>query len=541
MSRHLMKKAFSSFLLLVMMAAAVLYPTSTGHAATIYVTDNGSRIEVNTGAGLIYTVNKTNGDIISAKMNGTELNGSSKASHIGSGLGSANVTWNTSPSGSTVLITVSTSTLTHYYASRGGENIIYMATYVTAEPSVGELRYIFRGNGSVLTGVPANSNNRNNTGAIESQDVFGYANGQSTSKYYGNDQAKDLTIRGVTGSGVGVFMAYGDREKSSGGPFFRDIQFQSGGDTEVYNYMNSGHAQTENWRMGLHGPYALIFTTGATPSVPDFSWMSGLNLIGWVSSRGNVVLNGLSGMDTGYAYTVGFANSNAQYWVNASSSGAAAKYSMIPGTYTMTVYKGELAVYTESVNITGGSTTTLNTRTINNDPSKASSIWRIGNWDGTPSEFLNGQTIPIRHPSDSRNPSWGPISYATGSATNKFPAIQFRGQNSPTTVTFSLNSSQAASSHVLNIGITAAYNNGRPSVTINGQTLTNPAASSQPNSRSFTIGTYRGNNTTFSWNIPASYFVNGSNTVTITPISGSSDLGNWLSAGWVYDCVELLN
>ncbi|MEC0109521.1 rhamnogalacturonan lyase B N-terminal domain-containing protein [Paenibacillus taichungensis] len=541
MSRRLMKKAFSSFLLLVMMAAAVLYPTSTGHAATIYVTDNGSRIEVNTGAGLVYTVNKTNGDIISAKMNGTELNGSSKASHIGSGLGSANVTWNTSPSGSTVLITVSTSTLTHYYASRGGENIIYMATYVTAEPSVGELRYIFRGNGSVLTGVPANSNNRNNTGAIESQDVFGYANGQSTSKYYGNDQAKDLTIRGVTGSGVGVFMAYGDREKSSGGPFFRDIQFQSGGDTEVYNYMNSGHAQTENWRMGLHGPYALIFTTGATPSVPDFSWMSGLNLTGWVSSRGNVVLNGLSGMDTGYAYTVGFANSNAQYWVNASSSGAAAKYSMIPGTYTMTVYKGELAVYTESVNITGGSTTTLNTRTINNDPSKASSIWRIGNWDGTPSEFLNGQTIPIRHPSDSRNPSWGPVSYATGSATNKFPAIQFRGQNSPTTVTFSLNSAQAASSHVLNIGITAAYNNGRPSVTINGHTLTNAAASSQPNSRSFTIGTYRGNNTTFSWNIPASYFVNGSNTVTITPISGSSDLGNWLSAGWVYDCVELLN
>ncbi|SDL01609.1 rhamnogalacturonan endolyase [Paenibacillus sp. OK060] len=541
MSRRLMKKAFSSFLLLVMMAAAVLYPTSTGHAATINVTDNGSRIEVNTGAGLVYTVNKTNGDIISAKMNGTELNGSSKGSHISSGLGSANVTWNTSPSGSTLLITVSTSTLTHYYASRGGENIIYMATYVTAEPSVGELRYIFRGNGSVLTGVPANSNNRNNTGAIESEDVFGYANGQSTSKYYGNDQAKDLTIRGVTGNGVGVFMAYGDREKSSGGPFFRDIQFQSGGDTEVYNYMNSGHAQTENWRMGLHGPYALIFTTGATPSVPDFNWMSSLNLTGWVSSRGNVVLNGLSGMDTGYAYTVGFANSNAQYWVNASSSGAAAKYSMIPGTYTMTVYKGELAVYTESVNVTGGSTTTLNTRMINNDPSKASSIWRIGNWDGTPSEFLNGQTIPIRHPSDSRNPSWGPVSYATGSATNKFPAIQFRGQNSPTTVTFSLNSSQAASSHVLNIGITAAYNNGRPSVTINGQTLTNPAASSQPNSRSFTIGTYRGNNTTFSWNIPASYFVNGSNTVTITPISGSSDLGNWLSAGWVYDCVELLN
>ncbi|MEO2256123.1 rhamnogalacturonan lyase B N-terminal domain-containing protein [Paenibacillus amylolyticus] len=541
MTKSILRKALGLFLIVVMIATAAVYPASTGHAATINVSDNGSRIEVNTGSGLVYVVNKTNGDIISAKMNGTELN-SNRGSHIGSGLGSsANVTWNTSPSGSTVLITVSTSTLTHYYASRGGENIIYMATHITAQPSIGELRYIFRGNGSVLTGVPGNSNNRGNTGAIESQDVFGFANGQSASKYYGNDQAKDLSVRGVTGNGVGVFMAYGNREKSSGGPFFRDIQFQSGTETEVYNYMNSGHAQTENWRLGLHGPYALVFTTGGTPSVPDFSWMSGLNLQGWVSSRGNVVLNGLSGMDTGYAYTIGFANSNAQYWVGTSSSGAAAKYSMIPGTYTMTAYKGELAVYTETVNVTAGQTTTLNTRTINNDPSKASNIWRIGNWDGTPRELLNGQTIPIRHPSDSRNPSWGPVTYATGSATNRFPAIQFRGQNSPTTITFNLNASQAASSHMLNIGITAAYNNGRPSVTVNGHALTNPAASSQPNSRSFTIGTYRGNNTTFSWNVPASYFVNGSNTITITPISGSSDLGNWLSAGWVYDCVELLN
>ncbi|MFX3648820.1 MAG: rhamnogalacturonan lyase B N-terminal domain-containing protein [Paenibacillus sp.] len=541
MTQRTVRKALGIFLIVVMIATVAVFPASTGHAATIYVTDNGSRIEVNTGSGLVYVVNKTNGDIISAKMNGTELN-SNRGSHIGSGLGSsANVTWNTSPSGSTVLITVSTSTLTHYYASRGGENIIYMATHITAQPSIGELRYIFRGNGSVLTGVPANSNNRGNTGAIESQDVFGFANGQSASKYYGNDQAKDLSVRGVTGNGVGVFMAYGNREKSSGGPFFRDIQFQSGTETEVYNYMNSGHAQTENWRLGLHGPYALIFTTGSTPSVPDFSWMSGLNLQGWVSSRGNVVLNGLSGMDTGYAYTIGFANSNAQYWVGTSSSGAAAKYSMIPGTYTMTAYKGELAVYTETVNVTAGQTTTLNTRTINNDPSQAASIWRIGNWDGTPREFLNGQTIPIRHPSDSRNPSWGPVTYATGSATNRFPAIQFRGENSPTTITFNLNASQAASAHKLNIGITAAYNNGRPSVTVNGHALSNPAASSQPNSRSFTIGTYRGNNTTFSWNVPASYFVNGSNTITITPISGSSDLGNWLSAGWVYDCVELLN
>jgi rhamnogalacturonan endolyase len=78
-------------------------------------------------------------------------------------------------------------------------------------------------------------------------------------------------------------------------------------------------------------------------------------------------------------------------------------------------------------------------------------------------------------------------------------------------------------------------------VVVNGHATTNPGASSQPSSRSITIGTYRGNNTTFSWSIPAADFVTGANTITVTPISGSSDLSAWLSAGWAYDTVELDN
>src|SRR5262249_23150127 len=89
------------------------------------------------------------------------------------------------------------------------------------------------------------------------------------------------------------------------------------------------------------------------------------------------------------------------------------------------------------------------------------------------------------------------------------------------------------------IGITCAYNGGRPSVAINGQPTTDPSASSQPSSRSFTIGTYRGNNILFTYTLPAGALVSGTNTLTITPISGSTDLGTWLSAGWVYDAVEL--
>lgn len=508
-------------------------------ANSINVIENGNTISVNTGSGLIYTIDKENGDMISCKLNGTELNGKTKHSQVEMGLGKSKVTYNKSESGSTVTIAAETSTLTHYYISREGENIIYMATYITAEPSIGEMRYIFRGNGNILTNVTPNSNNSDSIGLVEHKEVYGHQDGATTSKYYDNDQAKDLTIRGDIGKGVGVFMAYGNRETSSGGPFFRDIQFQSGGDSEIYNYMNSGHEQTEPFRMGLHGPYALVFTNGSKPNIPDFSWMSNLGLKGWVSERGSVVLNGLSGMDPKYTYTIGFANSTAQYWATASVSGHAESKNMIPGTYTMTVYKGELGVYTQSVNVTAEKTTTIDTCNISADPSKTPVIWRIGDWDGTPLEFLNGNNLSKMHPSDARNSSFKINTFVAGSPANEFPALQLRKVNSPTTITFNLSKEQAESKHTLKIGITAAYNGGRPSVEVNGKELSKPDATTQPKSRSITIGTYRGNNNTFTWDIPASNFVVGKNTLTIASFSGTEDLTHWLSAGWEYDCVEL--
>ena len=43
-----------------------------------------------------------------------------------------------------------------------------------------------------------------------------------------------------------------------------------------------------------------------------------------------------------------------------------------PGTYMMTVYKGELGAFTEQVSVASGGTTTLNTRAITADPSAQS-------------------------------------------------------------------------------------------------------------------------------------------------------------------------
>lgn len=511
--------------------------TSPHALAAFGVTDANGVLTVDSGAGLVLKVSKTNGDITSMKLNGgTELLGQTKGSHISSGLAAVP---SYTVSGSTALITIPTSTLTHYLAVRSGENIVYMATYITAEPSVGELRWITRLNKSVFTGVPTESNHTGNTGAIESTDVVGMSDGTTRSKYYGNQRAKELGVRGVTGSGVGVFMAYGNRETGSGGPFFKDIQFKTDTDVEVTHYMNSGHNQTEAFRMGLHGPYAMIVTTGGTPAAPSMSWMSSLGLQGWVASgtRGSVTLSGLSGMDGNFTYTIGLANSTAQYWGTASSSGAVTISGVKPGTYTMTVYKGELGVLQELVSVNNGGTTSLGSRAITADPSTQPVLWRIGTWDGTPLELLNGQTFATRHPSDARNASWGPVAYAVGSASNKFPAALWKAVNSGTTVTFNLTSAQLAA-RTLRIGITAAYASGRPQVTLNGWSSATPAASTQPSSRSLTIGTYRGNNTTFSYAIPASAFVAGSNTLTINVASGSSGT-TFLSPGFGVDCIDL--
>ncbi len=516
--------------------------------------DNGTTYGVDTGAGLVFQVRKTDGTITSIVFNGTEYNGpSGKGSHIASGLGSPTTVTPESDGSTYVKMTLQTDAtngvvtgLTQYLIVRNGENRIYMATYTTAEPSVGELRWITRLNSALIPNGPAPSNNAGTTGAIESSDVFGHADGTSTSKYYGDnvthgkDRAMDLTYCGATGPGIGCWMIFGTRESSSGGPFFRDIQNQNGDDQEIYNYMNSGHNQTEPTRVDnvLHGPYVLDFTTGAPPTLPvDVSWMGNLGLTGWVPVSGRGAVSGTAtGVPAGFQGVVGFANATAQYWATLDGAGAYISANMKPGTYTVSLYKGELAVATDTVTVAAGATTPLNLVSTETTPA---AIFRIGEWDGTPAGFLNAEKIVQMHPQDVRMSPWTNTTFTPGvDNPATFPAIQFRAANSPTTIKFNLAPNQLVDLTV-KIGITCAYNSGRPQITVNSFTSAAPAASSQPSSRSFTIGTYRGNNALFTYTIPASALVAGTNTMTINPISGSTDLGTWLSAGWVYDAVEL--
>jgi Polysaccharide lyase family 4, domain III/Rhamnogalacturonan lyase B, N-terminal/Polysaccharide lyase family 4, domain II len=352
----------------------------------------------------------------------------------------------------------------------------------------------------------------------------------------------DLTYCGATGAGIGVWMVFDNpRESASGGPFFRDIQNQCGTDQEIYNYMNSGHNQTEAWRTNvLHGPYALVFTSGSPPALPlDYSWIEtgGLNLTGWVSKTNRGAVAGVvSGIPAGFQAVVGFANTNAQYWAVVSSTGAYSTPPMKPGAYTVILYKGELEVATNSVTVTAGQTNTLNLASSEIAPNY---IFKIGDWDGTPNGFLNADKIITMHPSDVRMNPWGPTTYTIGDPVSNFPMACWQTNNNPVTIHFNL-TSLPTNNLTLRAGITCAYAGGRPKPTVNSYTpSSNPSPSSQPNSRSLTVGTYRGNNWLYTFSIPASAFVLGQNTLILNTISGSGSIGNFLNPACAFDAVEL--
>jgi rhamnogalacturonan endolyase len=541
-SRFSLGQLAARFLLCLLMVGFCAWPPPAFGAFGL--TTTASLYTVDTGAGLVFSVRRTDppaslqsaGDIASLVWNGTEYQDQTRGSHIGSGLGTATVS-GTTIGPDLIKITVTGSGIEHHYLVRRDQPIIYMVTHATPDWTFGELRWITRLNGANLPNRPPASNTDGTTTTIESGDVFGLPNGETRSKYYGNSRAMELPLRGVTGDGVGIFMAFGDRETSSGGPFFRDIQHQS---VETYNYMNSGHNQTEAFRYGLHAPYALVFTAGPTPPAPpDFTWMesAGLNLLGWVPATSRGAVSGTAtGVPAGFQAVVGFANATAQYWTVV-TNGIYHSPRMKPGTYNVTLYKQELAVATSSINVSAGVTNTLNLVSTEANPPF---IFRFGDWDGTPSGFLNAANLTHMHPSDVRHASWATTDFTV--ETNpapQFPAIQARQINGNLILRFNLTPAQASVGHTVRIGITCAYIGGRPKIDVNGWQPGNPAISSQPSSRSFTIGTYRGNNWLYTFNVPASAFVAGQNVLSIFPISGSSDLGGWLSAGYVFDCIQL--
>lgn len=547
-------------------ALALLFSLTFSHAsfAAFGLTSSTDFYTVDTGAGLVFSVRRTDngvstqsaGDISSLKYNGVELQNQSRGSQLNSGFdylytGVSAVSVSASVVNTNYIkVTVKAGNLTHYYMARSGYPHIYMGTYFTEEPStLGLARYILRLKSSLLPNSPMPSDISATVSTVESGDIFALSNGQTRSKHYSNMRLKDWTYIGASGNNVGIWLVRDNHEGDSGGPFYRSLLNQkTTTDQEITYIINYGEAQTEAFRTGILNSYTLVATSGGTPSTSiDKAWFANMGLAGYVapSGRGRVTGVGISGRDTNYTYTVGFANAKAQYWVDAAAAnGYFNSTDMLPGTYTMTTYKNELAVDTRSVTVTAGHATVLNSYAIANDPGATSVVWRIGKWDGSPQEFLNGNSLTTMHPSDTRISTWNPSNFIVGtSGTTGFPAYIWTDVNNARVIYFKLTAAQLAAAHTLRIGITAAYANGRPKVSVNSWTSANPSASTQPSTRTLTVGTYRGNNTTYSFAIPASAWQtspNTWNTLVINTISGSGGDG-FLSAGISVDAIDLVN
>ncbi|MFD7875985.1 rhamnogalacturonan lyase B N-terminal domain-containing protein [Streptomyces sp. NPDC059766] len=542
-----------TFVLGTAAAAGSAALAGTASAAGFGWSDNGSEYVVDTGAGLVFKVSRTNGDLTSLVYRGTEYQGyGGKNSHVESGLGTSTV--GIAQSGTTILISVTYGTLKHYYAARSGENNIYVWTH-KADTSVSATRYIVRVRAGLFLDDEPDSYTYAPT-VIESADVFAKSDGQTRAKHYSKLRVMDYDYIGWTTGGVGLWIVRSNHEKASGGPFYRSLlRHQSADGGGLYEILYYGENQTESERFGLQGPYVIAFTDGGAPSSSlhpgtlTTSWADSLGISGYVSAsgRGRVAGVGITGRDTAYAYTVGLADSAAQYWGPArSSDGWFSIAGVLPGSYTLTVFKGELAVYTTSVTVTAGGTTTLDTIAIpsSDDPSNASAIWRIGDWTGSPGGFKNADLMTYAHPSDVRAAAWtGNVVIGSGTETSAFPCYLWKDVNSGIIVYFKLTAAQAAAAHTLRIGVTTAYANGRPQVVVNDTwTSAVPSPPTQPSTRSLTVGSYRGNNHTFTYSVPASAWLTDTgayNTLKIYVASGSGTT-SYLSAGTSVDAIDLL-
>lgn len=555
---------FGAFgLLALALCISALFPSRA--SAAFGLTSDTNFYTVDTGAipNLAFKIRRTDngsstqsaGDIASLVYNGVEYQDQSRGSQINGGFDylyngtSAVAVSATVIKTDYIKVTVQAGNLTHYYLARRGYPNIYMATYFSTEPdTLGLCRFIVRMPSTLVPNGPTPSDIRNTDTTVESGDIFGFSatnanvalRGQTRSKHYSNQRLIDWNYIGATGPNVGVWMVRDNNEGNAGGPFYRSLLNQCGSDQEITYILNYGEAQTEAFRVGvLNGPYVLAFTNGAAPALPiDTSWIhsNGIDatLTGWVQNRGYVT-GQATGIPSGFQGVVGFANATAQYWCIINNGNYTSPW-MIPGTYTMTLYKGELAVATDTVTVPQSVTPVI--KNIASTEITPNQRWRIGEWDGTPAGFLNADKVTTMHPSDVRMSAWGPVTYTIGSSSPaNFPCYQWKDVNNPTTIKFNLTAGQVTA-HTLRIGLTCAYSGARPQVSVNGWTSAIPSPSTQPSSRTLTVGTYRGNNVTYTYNIPASAFVAGLNTMYLSVVSGSGGTG-FLSPGYSYDAVEL--
>ncbi|KAL4922810.1 galactose mutarotase-like domain-containing protein [Aspergillus aurantiobrunneus] len=515
---------------------------------TVQETDNGIVVDVEGDDGFVVTIDSS-GSISSLQYRETEYQYSGTLSHIASGLGSAvSVSHTTQGDYAVVSATVDDEdfNLTHYYVFQDGLSAIYMGTNSLSQPAVGELRYIAR-----LVNLPeaykeGNVSDTTDGEVVEGEDVY-LVNGETRSKFYSSQRFIDDAVYCAYTSDGSVHACFlsdtRSREKSSGGPFFRDIDLNLGGDYHsVTYYMNSGHVQTEDFRTGFFGPYILSFTGSSIPAWSDFdvSFFDDLELDGYIpSSARGVVTGSVSGTSDSLPAIVHFYNNDTQSWGN-TSSGAFTSPQLPEGSYTLALYQDELLAATTTVSVSPGATATASLSATNEIiTAERNTIFQIGQYDGTPAGLLNAENQLRMHPSDDRMSDWNPTPFVVGESDDSaFPMAFFTDVNNNFEIQFTLDEAIDAEEVTVRIATTLSYAGGRPQITLNEDECEAPEAPSTIDSRGVTRGAYRGFGDVYTCSFDAGGLVLGENSVFVSVVSGSSGEG-FLSPNFVVDAVEV--
>ncbi|KAM0216896.1 hypothetical protein ACHAQD_007615 [Fusarium lateritium] len=466
----------SSFFSLLLCLAAVVV------AITVTDGDDGSiTIDAESAKGFTATINNL-GDLTSLVYQGNEYQNQEAFSHLASGIDADSVTYKSvAVTQDPYIIVTSTASnqyvdVIQYYVFVDGQDKIYVATYTNKEPTVGELRFIFRLDNLPYAYPHGDVSNTRNGSVIESQDIYIVGN-ETRSKWYSNERFIDDQVHCAYRKSPDVHACFilpvRAYDASTGGPFARDIDLNYGPEYHgLTYYMNHGNEFYDPYRQGFHGPYVFSFTQGTIPTAADVDadLFDGLGLEGYVSDAERGFVKGIaSGTSSDYSQVLHWYNNQHQQWVYAEDDGSFKSPPLVPGEYTQALYQHELLAANFSVVVKAGQTLTSNIVASNPiiTQTERTTVLQIGKYDGTPDGFLNGDKINHMHLSDDRMSAWNTSTFVVGKSDDaEFPAIILRDVNDQRVIKFDIG--HDLDKATLRIATTMALSGGRPAITVNG-------------------------------------------------------------------------
>lgn len=147
------------------------------------------------------------------------------------------------------------------------------------------------------------------------------------------------------------------------------------------------------------------------------------------------------------------------------------------------------------------------------------------------------------HPSDTRLSNWDATNFIVGnSQASNFPGYMWKDINNDHIVYFKVSADQLTKGAKIRVGVTEGMAGGRPTVVVNSWSAALQSDKGQGDTRSLTVGTYRGNNYIYEFTVPQSAWIQNTGeyqVLKISVISGKTATG-YLSPGMSLDAIDMV-